>query len=74
MVELLPGEGPQAAAKRRRKEHEDTLGKRGALWLRICRAPLEILSVSDVVECPLEALALELFTFVCEFVEFGFCR
>ena len=35
LVQLLPGEGPQDAAERRRKEHEGTLGTRGALWLRI---------------------------------------
>ena len=38
LVKLGTGEGPQEAVERRLKEHERTLGKRGALWLRICLA------------------------------------
>ena len=33
LVKLGTGEGPQEAVERRLKEHERTLGKRGALWL-----------------------------------------
>ena len=58
-VEMLPGEGVAAALARRQAEHEGSLGKRGALWLRIYLSPIEIWEAA-LCHTPLIALATEL--------------
>lgn len=62
-VQMLPGEGVAAALARRKAEHEGTLGKRGALWLKICLSPLEIWDVA-LSQTELTALATELWHFM----------
>ena len=58
-LEMLPGEGVAAALNRRKAEHEGTLGNRGALWLKICKFPIDIWEAA-LCHTPLTALATEL--------------
>jgi len=72
LVQLEDGEGADEAVERRRQQHARLVGKRGALFLRICHS-IEVVWKSDVLDCsPVLALARELHVFLREFTVHGF--